>query len=127
MLACDPQLTRTALKSVPTRYELRFAVLAAIALLFAQVGAIAHAYAHDASSLVASHHSGANSHSAANSHDLCNDCLAYAPLLAAAGAPVSVPLIEVERSVANVNGTSASLVGLTLTLAFRSRAPPNPA
>jgi hypothetical protein len=123
VLACISLVLRCALQSFLKRCEFRLAVLA-LGLLFAQLGAISHAYAHDAANSVCAHHSGADSHAAANSHDLCNDCLAYAPLLAAAGTPVSLPLIEVQRGVAHVNDTCASRVDLTLTLAFRSRAPP---
>ncbi len=125
VLACDPQLPRSALQSFPTRYELRFAVFAAIALLFAQLGAISHAYTHDAANSVGAHHSGANSSHAGNGHEFCNDCLAYAPLLVAGGSPVSLPPIEVQRCALSVDHTRSSLVDLTLTLGFRSRAPPD--
>jgi hypothetical protein len=101
------------------RFELRLAIIAAIALLIAQVGATAHAYSHDAAAGAAASH-----RSAANSHDLCNDCLAYAPLLSAAAAPSALPFLRPQGPSAAMRVTADSLVERSPTLAFRSRAPP---
>jgi len=101
------------------RFELRLAIMAALALLIAQLGATSHAYSHDAAAgAAASHRSGANS------HDQCNDCLAYAPLLAAAAAPSALPFLGPQGPSAAVRATADSLVERSPTLAFRSRAPP---
>ncbi len=91
----------------------------AVALFFAQIGAMAHGYSHDARGSDAATH-----RSTPASHDFCGDCLSFAPLLAAAGAvsplafavplgaalaPLAVRRVEVDRPP---------------RLAFRSRAPP---
>jgi hypothetical protein len=100
------------------RFELRVAAIAAVALLFAQLGAMSHAYSHDAAVGSVSHQSGANS------HDPCNECLAYAPLLSAAGTPTALPWIEPQGRTLATSATARSLVARFITLAFRSRAPP---
>lgn len=100
------------------RFELRIAVLAAFALLVAQLGAMSHAYSHDAAvGTTATHQSAAI-------HDLCNDCLGYAPLLAPGGASDSLPSLEPQGHGLATRHTATSLLDLSLTLAFRSRAPP---
>jgi hypothetical protein len=107
------------LRQLLHRFELRLAVMAAVALLFAQLGAMSHAYSHDAAiGSPTTHQTGASS------HDPCNDCLAYAPLLAAAGAPSALPFIEPQGRGLVTRAAVNSLVDLSLTLAFRSRAPP---
>jgi hypothetical protein len=101
------------------RFELRIAALAAVALLLAQLGAMSHAYSHDAAAgPVPAHPTGTGSHAA------CDECLAYAPLLAAAGGLSALPLIEPQRFALPSRAAADSLVDLSLTLAFRSRAPP---
>jgi hypothetical protein len=111
---------RTALRKFLHRFELRLAVMAAVALLIAQLGAMSHAYSHDAAiDSPTTHQTGASS------HDPCNDCLAYAPLLAAAGASGALPFIEPQGRGLATRATARSLVDLSLTLAFRSRAPPD--
>jgi hypothetical protein len=107
-----------ALRKLLHRFELRIALLAALALLIAQLGAMSHAYAHDAA--VGS----PATHQTAATHDLCNDCLAYAPLLAAAGTPSALPYIEPQGRGLATRATAESLLDLSLTVAFRSRAPP---
>jgi hypothetical protein len=107
------------LRKLLHRFELRLAVMAAVALLIAQLGAMAHAYSHDAAAgSTTTHQAGASS------HDPCNDCLAYAPLLAAAGTPAALPSIEPQGRGLATHAAANSLVDLSLTLAFRSRAPP---
>jgi len=107
------------LKKLLHRFEFRIAVMAALALLIAQLGAMSHAYSHDAAIGSASTHQ-----TGATSHDPCNDCLAYAPLLAAAGAPGALPFVEPQGRGLATRATASSLVDLSLTVAFRSRAPP---
>lgn len=94
--------------------------MAAVALLIAQLGALSHAYSHDAAAGAPSTHQ-----TGATSHDLCNDCLAYAPLLAGAAAPGALPSVLPQGRGLATRVTAHSLVDLSLTLAFRSRAPPN--
>lgn len=98
---------------------LRLALTAALALLIAQWGAIAHAYSHD----VAVASPAAQGSGAAN-HDPCTDCLAFAPLLAAAGASGSPLSIEPPGRGCAPRPASGSRVESSLALAFRSRAPP---
>jgi hypothetical protein len=102
------------------RFELRVAVMAAVALLIAQLGAMSHAYSHDAAIGSPSTHQ-----TDASSHQPCDDCLAYAPLLAVSGAPAALPFIEPQGRGLATSATAQSLVDLSLTVAFRSRAPPN--
>jgi len=65
---------------------LRVAFVTALALLFAQYGALAHAYSHL--------HSSSTSTYLLDAHGKqCADCLTFAPLLSAAGAPASGPFI----------------------------------
>jgi hypothetical protein len=115
---------------LPPRFELRIAVLAVLALLLAQLGALSHAYAHDAatgSSRAGAHGAGspATSHPLGPAgHDACNQCLAYAPLLCATGAPAALPGVDLEGRTLATRPTADSLVDLRATLAFRARAPP---
>lgn len=101
------------------RCELRLAVMAALALLIAQLGATSHAYAHD---VVA--RASAALHGGAGAHNPCNDCLAYAPLLSAAGAPAALPLVGHQAHGGAGCAAADSLVERLPPLAFRSRAPP---
>jgi hypothetical protein len=50
---------------------------------------MAHAYSHGTQAAPPGTHQ-----SALNTHDVCNDCLNFAPLLAAAGTPGGMPLVE---------------------------------
>jgi len=101
------------------RFELRIAVITAVALLIAQFGALAHAYSHTPAAAPASAHQ-----SNSGSHDFCGDCLNFAPVLSAAGTPDALPVtVPQGRSLAAIAGCR-SLLDLSLTLAFRSRAPP---
>jgi hypothetical protein len=103
------------------RFELRVAVITAVALLIAQLGAMSHAYTHIPGVGPASTQ---QSQQSPSSHDFCGDCLNFAPLLSAAGAPAALPLVQPPgRSLAAIAG-GRSLLDLSLILAFRSRAPP---
>ncbi len=97
------------------RFELRITALAAIALLLAQLGAMSHAYSHD---MTAAHQSGASS------HEPCHDCLGYAPVLSGAGAVGAMPCLKAQTHGRVAQAASQPGADLSLSLAFRSRAPP---
>jgi hypothetical protein len=109
----------TALSRLSHRFELRVAVITAVALLIAQLGAMAHAYTHTSDITPTSTHQ-----SNSGSHDFCSDCLSFSPLLSAAGAPAALPFIEPQGRISVVQTECSSLVDRRLQLAFRSRAPP---
>jgi hypothetical protein len=118
MLGLLRHILRFALARLQQRYELRIAVIAAIALFFAQIGAMTHAYSHTPETRTVS------TQPTPGAHDTCNDCLNFAPLLASAGAPSILPFVQpAGRSVAPRPAFS-SFVDLRPRLAFRSRAPP---
>jgi hypothetical protein len=98
--------------------------MAVVALVIAQMGAMSHAYSHDAAVGSTALGSGSLQLIGAVSHNPCGDCLAYAPLLSAAGASGSLPLIEPEARLAITRALPDSLVDELPFLAFRSRAPP---
>jgi hypothetical protein len=97
---------------------LRVALLLVIALLGAQWGAEAHTYSH----LRHGSHSGEPYDSSGRP---CSDCSAFAPLLAAAGAPASAPALVPEGTPATPGVSVVSLIFSLPTSAFRSRAPPS--
>jgi hypothetical protein len=107
------------LSNLPRRFELRFVAITAIALLIAQLGAMAHAYSHvpDIRPAAALQSSGA--------YDFCSDCLSFAPLLSAAGAPAALPRIAPPALSPRLQAEPRSLVDSRPRLAFRSRAPPS--
>jgi hypothetical protein len=93
--------------------------MALLALLVSQLGAESHAYSHGAAFGTV----GAGRQVQA-AHDVCKDCLAFAPLLSAAGT-TAAPSSPVRAAPAAAAGhCSASRVGHRPALAFRSRAPP---
>jgi hypothetical protein len=106
-----PRLTR--------RFELHFAVIAGLALVFAQLGAMAHAYSHAPET-----RSAGSQQVSPGIHAYCNDCLNFAPLLSAAGAPVALPFSLTQGCCTAPQAPIALLVELQSLLAFRSRAPP---
>lgn len=110
------------------RLEHRTAMLALVALLLAQLGALSHAYAHDPPPWPAAGSPAASPSThplGATGHDSCNECLSYAPLLCAAGTPTALPIIDPQGRDPQTRPTSDSLVHLCPALAFRARAPPN--
>ncbi len=100
------------------RLRIRWAAVAALALLIAQMGAMAHAYSHVPQTRSVS------AQQPIPSHDFCGDCLNFAPLLASAGAPTALPFVLPQGRHAAPPAPRYSLVDLKLLLAFRSRAPP---
>jgi hypothetical protein len=99
--------------------EFRIALIAALALFFAQVGAMAHSYTHQPDS-------GARTSQQTNLgiHDFCKDCLNFAPLLSAAGAPDVLPFAIPQVCCSAPQAQITRLVNLKFLHAFRSRAPP---
>jgi hypothetical protein len=99
--------------------EFRVALIAALALFFAQFGAMAHSYTHQPDSS-----NRASQQTSLGIHDFCKDCLNFAPLLSASGAPDALPFAipQVSRSAPQAQITR--LVDLKFLHAFRSRAPP---
>jgi hypothetical protein len=103
--------------TLSNRTRLRLALVIATALLIAQFGAQAHAYSHVHASSAASEQ--------LDSHDrLCTQCLAFAPLLATAGAPSHLFAIVPQGIVAAPGVAVASLITEPAVPSFRSRAPP---
>jgi hypothetical protein len=101
------------------RLRIRWAAVAALALLIAQMGALAHAYSH-----VPQTRSVSAQQPIPATHDFCADCLNFAPLLAAAGSPAVAPLALPQGGHAASPAPLCSLVDLKTLLGFRSRAPP---
>ena len=100
------------------RLRIRWAVIAAAALLIAQWGAMAHAYSHGPQTRSVS------AQQPIPAHDYCADCLNFAPLLSAAGAPAVLPVVLPQALSATPPAPLASLIDFKFLLAFRSRAPP---
>ncbi len=98
------------------RFDFRTAFLAVAALLFAQLGAMTHAYSHDPTSST-------TPRTSLSAHDLCKDCMAYAPLLSAS-TPTALPAFEPQSGRSGAVASATSLLDLAPPLAFRSRAPP---
>ena len=108
-----------ALPRLTHRLEFRVALIAALALFFAQVGAMAHAYSHTPENTSIS-----AQQAKLGIHDFCKDCLNFAPLLSAAGAPTALPFSLPQACSVAPQAQIACLVELKFRLAFRSRAPP---
>jgi hypothetical protein len=108
----------SALKKFPHNSAFRLAVIAAIALLLAQLGAMNHAYSHvpQVAATVQSPNPAA--------HSICDDCLSFAPVLSAAGSPTLLSFVAPPARAIALRAVAASLLNHRLDLAFRSRAPP---
>lgn len=106
------------MNSLSHKVNLRVALLTALALLIAQLGAQAHAYSH----LCATSHT-------AEQQDFhtgqCFDCLSFAPLLASAGAPSHAVIVAPQGVAPAPDAAVPTLTTATPALAFRSRAPPS--
>jgi len=99
------------------RRPLAAQLLLALALLVAQGVAQAHLYSHFASGTQKSDFSG-------TAGQLCNECLAVAPLLSAAGTPASPCIAFAADAAAIVVAVVAPSFESSPHYAFRSRAPP---
>jgi hypothetical protein len=106
------------LKKFPHQSAFGLAVIAAIVLVLAQLGAMNHAYSHVPQ--VAATVQGANP----AAHSLCDDCLSFAPALSAAGSPSLLSFFAPPARAIALRAVAASLLNNRLDLAFRSRAPP---
>lgn len=109
---------------IPNRFalsKLRFApalyVLLALALLISQGAAQAHVYSHLANGAGKTDFSG-------TATQVCDECLASAPLLGAAGPPDSLLITFDAALVAPVAHAPVPRAQITRHYAFRSRAPP---
>ena len=99
--------------------SLRVALVTACAFLFAQYGALAHAYSHL--------HSTSTSTYLLDAHGKqCADCLTFAPLLSAAGAPDSEPFIAPQSVNPAPAAAADSLIARRFSASYSSRAPPFP-
>jgi hypothetical protein len=94
----------------------RLGWLAAV-LIFAQVGAVAHGYAHFGA---AGHLSGAP----AAAKQLCPDCLSFEAVRAVAGGATHAPQFATAVVDAVYRTIVAPVIGFSPQHAFRSRAPP---
>jgi hypothetical protein len=101
------------------RLEFRLALIAALALVIAQLGAMTHAYSHTLEKAPVS-----SQQSNQGIHDFCKDCLNFAPLLSAAGASAALPFAIPQACSLAPQAQITRLVDLKFLLAFRSRAPP---
>lgn len=107
------------METLRRHFVLRIAVITAVALLFAQLGAMTHAYSHRGAADAPSAHQ-----STGGGHEICGDCLNYAPLLSAAGTPVPFDFVAPRDSSTAFRAEPVSRPGSQPLLAFRSRAPP---
>jgi hypothetical protein len=96
----------------------------AMALLIAQLGAMAHAYSHDAQLGAMSAGNTLGGQPSPGSHDFCSDCLNFAPLLSVCGASMPLPCILPPGQSPAPLTAHRSRVEYCPHLAFRSRAPP---
>ena len=111
-------IRRDVLSTVLKTWRSRLLLLAAVAMLVGQLGAQAHAYSHSGSP-------SAPSDQLHTHHDLCQECLAFTPLLAGAGGLDHTMSFADAKALWQASSAGASLISLELVLAFRSRAPPS--
>jgi hypothetical protein len=106
------------LKKIAHKSPFALAVVAALLLVLAQLGAMNHAYSHvpQASASVQD--------SSPASHAVCDECLSFAPLLSSAGSPVIAQFVTPPARAIALRAIAASALNDRLDLAFRSRAPP---
>jgi len=120
VIGCNSQVA--VLAKLQHRFEFRVALIMSVALLIAQVGG--NGGMRIRTSPVQSQDRRINR--GPGSHETCNDCLAFAPLLSAAGAPAALPCAEPQGRNLTACAIGSSLVDRFLNLALRSRAPPTP-
>ena len=107
-----------ALKQIPYTTPFALAVIAALVLVLAQLGAMKHAYSHVPLAAAAVQDSNPAIHT------ICDDCLSFAPVLSAAGSPTVLAFVAPPARALALRAVIASLISHRLDLAFRSRAPP---
>lgn len=88
-------------------------MLLALALVFAQTGAVVHAYSHLRAPS-----------EPVRSTQSCADCLAYSPLLTTAGATSHCFALMPVQPGASYRSPVAPVVGHSTSYAFHARAPP---
>jgi hypothetical protein len=108
----------SALKKFTHKSAFSFAVIAAIVLVLAQLGAMNHAYTHVPQVAATVQDSNPAAHS------ICDDCLSFAPVLSAAGSHTLLLFVAPPARAVALRAVAASLFNNRLNLAFRSRAPP---
>ena len=106
------------MKKFPHHSPFALAVIAAVVLLLAQLGAMHHAYSHVPSAATTAQDSNRGI------HPVCDDCLSFAPVLSAAGSPTVLAFVAPPARALALRAVAASLISHRLDLAFRSRAPP---
>jgi hypothetical protein len=87
-------------------------------MLFAQYGALAHAYSHLRSSSPSTYLLDAHGKQ-------CADCLTFAPLLSTAGAQAHDPFIAPQSANPAPDLAAESLIARRFSAAYSSRAPPS--
>lgn len=105
------------------RYVARLGILLVLALVFAQTGAVLHAYSH--THATPHRTQTADSGAPAPGGQVCSDCLSFAPLLTAAGGTGHPPTIVRACAGTTYRLFVAPLSGQPPQHAFRSRAPPS--
>jgi hypothetical protein len=100
------------------KFERRRVFLALAFFIVAQFGAQLHTYAHDAAALGTAHQT------ILVTHSVCDECLAYAPLLSAAATPARLPRLPGPARSCAPAQRFLSFLDHGPILAFRSRAPP---
>jgi hypothetical protein len=118
MLGSLPYTSGSELKRIAHNSSFAMAVVAALMLVLAQLGAMNHAYSH-VPRVTASVQ---DLNPAA--HALCDECLSFAPLLSSAGSPAIVDFVAPPARAIALRAVAASQLANRLDLAFRSRAPP---
>jgi hypothetical protein len=113
-----PPCEYSYLNSLTHKVNLRIALLTALALLIAQLGAQAHAYSHLRAGSQTSEQQDLHS-------GQCYDCLSFAPLLASASGPSHALIVAAQGVAAAPDAAVVTLTTLTPAHAFRSRAPPS--
>jgi hypothetical protein len=106
------------LRKFPLNSAFCLALVAAIVLVLAQLGAMNHAYSHVPQ--VAATVQDANP----AAHAICDECLSFAPMLSSAGSPSLATFVAPPARAIAVRAVAAALLNNRLDLAFRSRAPP---
>jgi hypothetical protein len=96
------------------RRKLSLQIILSLALLFAQLGAVAHAYSHSNPDQIGQSHQ----------TQLCGQCQSGTPLLAAAGCPAQLFTLHAPDTCAVSSASSVSLIEAGPRHSFQSRAPP---
>jgi hypothetical protein len=118
MLGSPRHESGVPLKKIPHQSAFSLALIAAIVLVLAQLGAMNHAYSHVPQAAATMQDGNPAAHA------ICDDCLSFAPLLSSAGSPSVMLFVAPPARAIALRAIAASLLNHRLDLAFRSRAPP---